>query len=176
MELLVPALEIVACGTAMSVDARIAALGRTPREDELSPTIRGAIELARGIGGPRYLEQLASLHRLSRRVAPFWDRYDVLLLPVLAEPPALLGRFAMQDPDFLAYRTGPEGIGRYSPFTPLANVTGQPAISVPGGTSSEGLPIGVQLVGRFGDDVGLLALAAEIEAAQPWADRRPALA
>jgi amidase len=171
-EMLVPALEIVASGTAMSVEARARALGRAPREDELSPTIRGALEVARGVSGARYLQQLGMLHRLSRHLAPFWDRFDVLLTPVLAEPPAVLGRFAMQDPDFLRYRTGPQGTGRYSPFAPLANVTGQPAMSVPAGRSSGGLPIGAQLVGRFGEDAALLALAAELEADAPWAHER----
>ena len=173
--LLRPALEIVACGTAMSVEARARAIGRAPREDELSPTIRGALEVARGVSGARYLQQLGVLHRISRHVAPFWDRFDVLLTPVLAEPPAVLGRFAMQDPDFLRYRTGPEGTGRYSPFTPLANVTGQPAMSVPAGRSSGGLPIGAQLVGRFGADATLLGLAAELEADVPWDTGRPTL-
>jgi amidase len=175
MELLVPAIEVVACGTASAVAARARALGRAPREDELSPLIRGAIEHARGIDGAGYLARLAALHRLARRAAPFWDRWDVLLTPVLAEPPAPIGRFAMQHADYLAYRTGPGGVGRYSPFTPLANVTGQPALSVPAGRSSEGLPIGAQLIGRFGDDATLLALAAAIEAVRPWAHERPAL-
>jgi amidase len=124
------------------------------------------------VSGARYLQQLGLLHRLSRRLAPFWDGFDVLLAPVLAEPPAVLGRFAMQDPDFLRYRTGPQGTGRYSPFAPLANVTGQPAISVPAGRSSGGLPIGAQLVGRFGEDAALLALAAELETDAPWDHER----
>ncbi|HYF58901.1 MAG TPA: amidase [Burkholderiaceae bacterium] len=175
LELLRPAVEIVACGTAMSVDARARALGRAPREDELTPLIRGAVEVARGIDASGYLARLATLHRITRRLAAFWDRYDVLLTPVLAEPPALLGRFAMQHADFIAYRTGPEGTGRYSPFAPLANVTGQPAMSVPAGLTSGGLPIGAQLIGRFGDDARLLGLAAGLEIARPWTGLAPAL-
>jgi len=171
-ELLRPALEIVACGTAMAIDAQALALGRAPRDDELSPTIRGAVAVARGVSGARYLAQLGALHRLSRRLAGFWERWDVLLLPVLAEPPARLGRFAMTNPDFVDYRVGPTGIAGYSPFTPLANVTGQPAIAVPAGWSTGGLPIGIQLVGRFGEDAALLALAAELEVAAPWVGRR----
>lgn len=171
--LLHAALEIVACGTAMAVDARAGALGRPPRADELSPTLHGVLDVARGVSGMRYLQRLGELHRIAREVAPFWDRYDVLLTPVLAEPPAPIGRWAMTNPDFVDYRIGPDGLIRYSPFAPLANVTGQPAIAVPAGLSSTGLPIGVQLVGRFGDDAGLLALAAQLEAERPWASRRP---
>ncbi|MCA3177373.1 MAG: amidase [Burkholderiaceae bacterium] len=174
--LLVPALEIVASGTAMALEARSRALGREPREDELSPAIRGALEVARGVSGARYLQQLGVLHRIAREVAPFWDRFDVLLTPVLAEPPAVLGRFAMQDADFMRYRTGPQGTGRYSPFAPLANVTGQPAMSVPAGRSAAGLPIGAQLVGRFGEDAALLALAAGLEADARWDGERPSIA
>jgi amidase len=102
--------------------------------------------------------------------------HHVLLCPVLAEPPAVLGRWAMSNPDFVDYRLGPAGIIGYSPFTPLANMTGQPAISLPMGTSTTGLPIGVQLVGRFGEDARLLALAAQMEAAEPWIARRAPLA
>jgi amidase len=164
LELLRPAMEIVASGTAMSVRQRAQLLGREPGPDDLSPTVHGALRFAAGISGPRYLQQLGALHAFTRRVSAFWREHDVLLLPVLAEPPAVLGRFAMSNPDFVDYRIGPAGIAGYSPFTPLANVTGQPALSLPGAWSSEGLPIGVQLIGRFGADALLLGLAAELEA------------
>ena len=111
--------------------------------------------------------------RSGRRVARFFLDYDVLLLPVLAEPPAKLGRFVMTNPDFLDYRLGPNGIAPYSPFTPLANMSGQPAATVPLGSSKDGLPIGIQFMARFGDEATLLRLAAQLEAAQPWAGKRP---
>jgi Asp-tRNA(Asn)/Glu-tRNA(Gln) amidotransferase A subunit family amidase len=122
------------------------------------------------------------MHRLDRRIGEFFEGseshagFDVLLLPVLSEPPALLGRWAMSNPDFMDYRLGPEGLIHYSPFTPLANMTGQPAISLPLAMSTKGLPIGVQLVGRFGADALLLQLAAQLELARPWRDRIPPLA
>lgn len=166
LELLRPAMEIVASGTAMSVRNRAQALGRDPGPQDLSATVHGAVAFASGISGPRYLQQLGALHAFTRRVSAFWRDHDVLLLPVLAEPPAILGRFAMTNPDFVDYRIGPQGIAGYSPFAPLANVTGQPALSLPGAMSSTGLPIGVQLVGRFGADALLLGLAAELEAAR----------
>jgi amidase len=81
----------------------------------------------------------------------------------LAEPPALLGRFAMSNPDYLDYRLGVNGVWKYSPFTPLANATGQPSMSIPAGTSSLGLPIGAMLTGRFGEDFELLALAHQLK-------------
>jgi amidase len=102
-------------------------------------------------------------------MATFHERYDLLLTPTLAEPPAVLGRFAMGNPDFIDYRLGPNGLWRYSPFTPLANATGAPSISLPAGMSSDGLPIGAMLSAPLGDDALLLQVAAQWETATPGA-------
>ncbi len=174
-EMLVPLVKVVACGTAMAIENRSRALGREPGPDDLEPVTRGALELGRRTSGPEYLAALGALHALARRVARFFVDYDVLVLPTLAEPPAQLGRFAMTNPDFMDYRLGPNGIAPYSPFTPLANMTGQPAATVPLAGSRNGLPIGIQFIARCGDEATLLALAAQLEAAQPWAAKRPTL-
>jgi amidase/6-aminohexanoate-cyclic-dimer hydrolase len=174
-EMLVPLMKVVGCGTAMAIEGRIRALGREPGPDDLEPVSRGALELGRRTSGAEYLAALNALHALGRRLARFFAGYDVLLLPVLAEPPAKLGRFAMSNPDFMDYRLGPNGIAPYSPFTPLANMSGQPAASVPLAWSKDGLPIGIQLVARFGEEATLLRLAAQLEEARPWAARRPLL-
>ena len=97
-------------------------------------------------------------------MARFHERYDLLLTPTLAEPPARIGRFAMSNPDFFDYRLGPQGLWRYTPFTPLANATGAPSISLPVGRSKEGLPIGAMLSAQIGEDALLLCLAAQWEA------------
>jgi amidase/6-aminohexanoate-cyclic-dimer hydrolase len=133
----------------------------------------GALELGRRTSGADYLLALAALHAYGRRVARFFLDYDALLMPVLAEPPAKLGRFAMTNPDFMDYRLGPNGIAPYSPFTPLANMSGQPAATLPLAWSKDGLPIGIQFVARFGDEATLFRLGGQLEAAQPWAARRP---
>jgi amidase len=182
-EIVEPLMKVVASGTAMSIENHLARRGRPLQENELEPTTRSAWAYGRGLSAPQYMSALATLHALNRRVAEFFTPggdpgagHHVLLCPVLAEPPAVLGRWAMSNPDFVDYRLGPAGIIGYSPFTPLANMTGQPAISLPMGTSTTGLPIGVQLVGRFGEDARLLALAAQMEAAEPWIARRAPLA
>lgn len=166
---------IMASGTALAVRQRAMALGREPREDELEPSTWGALRLAESIHGPDYLLALSALHGFARVVAPFFSRYDVLLTPVLAEPPAPIGRWAMVNPDFLDYRIGPNGLKNYVAFTPFANVTGQPAMSVPLHWSAAGLPIGSQFIGRFGEEATLLKLARQLEQARPWANRRPAM-
>jgi amidase len=153
--------RLMACGTALVVNrwgyqAHIEAL--------LEPATQGAVALGRATSAPQYLDLLSRLHRITREVAAFHQTYDVMLCPTLAEPPALLGRFAMSNSDYLDYRLGPSGLWKYSPFTPLANATGQPSMSIPAGQSSLGLPIGAMLTGRFGEDFVVLGLAASLEA------------
>jgi Asp-tRNA(Asn)/Glu-tRNA(Gln) amidotransferase A subunit family amidase len=94
----------------------------------------------------------------------------MLLTPTLAEPPAALGVLDMMSEDLDAYT---RRLWRYTPFTYPFNVTGQPAMSVPLFWNEAGLPIGVQFVGRYGDEAGLFRLAGQLEQARPWQDRRP---
>ncbi|HEU5294083.1 MAG TPA: amidase family protein [Burkholderiaceae bacterium] len=160
-----PVMRVIATGTAALLDSLKVQPGRAIEEADLEPVVRGAWRVGREVSGPEYLRALDALHRLGRRMAAFHERYDVLLTPTLAEPPALLGRFAMRNPDFIDYRLGPEGLWRYTPFTPLANATGAPSISLPVALSSAGLPIGALVTAPFGADALLLQLAAQWEAA-----------
>jgi amidase len=91
---------------------------------------------------------------------------------VLAEPPVPLGTFDAppDEPMMPLFRAA-----AFTPFTPLANITGNPAMSVPFHWTPEGLPVGIQFVGRFGDEATLFRLAAQLEGARPWAQRRPPL-
>jgi amidase len=107
----------------------------------------------------------------SRRLAALWDDVDVLLTPAAVDGPYEVGVMGARGAaGFLA-----RGAERLT-FMPTWNVTGQPAASVPSGFDDDGLPLGVQLVGRHGDDAPLLSLSAQIEKARPWAGRRPTLA
>ncbi|MGD9743090.1 MAG: amidase [Dongiaceae bacterium] len=164
--------KVVACGTALSVDQRAAALGRPPQPGELHPTIRSAAEFGRSITAPDYLASINTVHATGRAVARFFLDHDLLLSPTLAEPPAKIGRLALSNPDFRDHRLGPKGIVHYSPFCPIFNITGQPAISLPLHWSADGLPVGLQFAGRFGDEATLMKLAAQLEQAAPWAQRR----
>ncbi len=164
---------IVACGTALTVREKVKARGHALDPNEIEAVTRGALTLAGTISGADYLAALNKVHRFGREVAGFFESYDLLLTPTLAEPPAKVGRFAPDNEDFADYRLGPKGILPYSPFTAVFNATGQPAMSVPLSWSAEGLPIGIHIAGRFGEDEPLIALAAELEQASPWFDRRP---
>jgi len=107
-------------------------------------------------------------------VSAFFRSYDVLVTPTVATPPPLLGFLNQNDPG-LNPRGWLNKLFALIPFTPLFNMTGQPAISLPLGQSSAGLPIGVQLVARYGDEATLLRLAAQLEQALPWTLRRPSI-
>jgi amidase len=115
---------------------------------------------------------LQDLQAVSRTVADFFTHHDVWLTPTLAQPPLLLGSF--EDPDDVFH--GMRRAAAFVPFTPIANATGQPAMSVPLFWSADGLPIGTHWIGRFGDEATLFRLAAQLEAARPWAGRRPPIA
>lgn len=167
--------DVVACGTALSVRQRAQALGRQPGKDDLEPAIFNACEVAKSISGSDYLAGINLVHATGRLFARFMQDYDVLLNATLAEPPAEVGRFALSNPDFMDYRLGPKGTIRYSPFTSLFNISGQPAASIPLHWSKAGLPIGVHFAARFGDEPTLLKLAAQLEQANPWFDKRPAI-
>lgn len=105
-------------------------------------------------------------------VAEFQSRFDVMLSPTLAREPAKLGTLGLSPVDVAAW--GRE-MSSYSPFTALANMTGQPSMSVPLHWTPAGLPIGTMFTGRYGEEALLLRLAAQLEQAQPWAHKRPVL-
>ena len=165
--------RIAGCGTALAVKNKVKERGQPLDPDEVEGITRGALKLAETVSGADYLEAVHTVHRFGREMAGFFEPYDLLMTTTLAEPPAKVGRFAPDTEDFVAHRLGPDGILPYSPFTAAFNASGQPAMSVPLHWNAAGLPIGVHIAGRFGADETLMALAAELEAAAPWFDKRP---
>ena len=168
--------DIVAVGTALSIEKALH--GQAPTADQIEAVGHGAIAHTATLSPTRYLEAVGEIHAFGRQMAGFFSPdtghgYDILLTATLAESPAKVGRFAHTTSDYVAYRTGPDGVFAYSPFCAIFNASGQPAASLPLGTSSSGLPIGVHLAAAFGQDETLIALCAEIEQATPWAHRRP---
>ena len=139
-----------------------------------------------------YASAAKYLQAWSRRVGDIFTRYDVLLTPTLAEPPPLIGALKPSSIElFIMNVIGPLRAGwflkatglakmlsekslEFIPYTPLFNVTGQPAMSVPLHWNDAGLPVGMQFAARFGDEATLFRLAAQLEQAQPWFERVPA--
>lgn len=117
-----------------------------------------------------YASAIQVIHRVGRAFARFFEDFDLLLTPTLARPPWPLGTIDMTTEDVDGYF---ETLFAHMPFTAQFNASGQPAASIPLAWSNDGLPIGVQFVGRFGEDALLLRLAGQLEGARPWAHQRP---
>jgi amidase len=147
--------------------------GREPSAELTEPLSWEMWKAMRGHSALDYLLARTQLTAMSRGIIAHWETYDVLMTPALAERPVPIGEIdpCSEDPweDF-------RRSGVFTPYTALFNVTGQPAISVPLFHGEDGLPTAVQLAGRPADEATLLSLAAQLEAARPWADRRPELA
>jgi amidase len=159
-------------GASATIDASAMLLGRAATKDDVEPLSWALAEAGRAHSAGTYLMAIGGLQFAARQVALFMERFDVLLTPTLALPPLPLGSF-----------DAPEGqplmplihAGAFAPFTALQNVTGQPAMNVPLHWNGNGLPIGVQFIGRYGDEATLFRLAAQLEAARPWGDKRPGI-
>jgi amidase len=157
-------------GCAWIIDDFAMSTGQTPTPDQFETLTWALAEMGRTQAASAYLMAVTALQRISRQIAQFFRDYDILITPTLAEPPVPLGTFDSPPDNPLQ---GLLRAGQFVPFTPICNVTGQPAMSVPLFWNSEGLPVGVHFIGRFGDEATLFRLAAQLESARPWANRRP---
>lgn len=144
--------------------------GRAATQDDVEPVTWALAAMGRDKTAVDYVDATRRLHRISREIARFFGDVDVLLSPTLATPPVKLGEIDCPPEDPLR---GFIRSGAYAAFTPLFNITGQPAMSVPLHFNSSGLPIGVHFAARFGDETTLFRLAAQLEQAAPWASRIP---
>lgn len=142
-------------------------------QEHVEPTTWALYEIGRTQSAANYLLAVNTLQQISRKVARFFQEFDLWLTPTLAEPPLPLGSFEPTPQDPLQ---GLRRAAHFVPFTPVCNMTGQPAMSVPLYWNKEGLPIGVHFAARFGGEAVLFRLAAQLEQARPWAHRKPELA
>jgi amidase len=150
--------------------SRLDKLGRNLRIDDVEPITRWAIDQGRALSALDLSQARSVIHVGARKMAEFQKDYDVILCPTLAGPPIDIGLISLSRQDREAMI---RDIVAFAPFTQLANQTGQPAMSVPLYWTPDGLPIGVQFYGRFGDEGTLFRLAAQLEEAAPWKDKRP---
>jgi amidase len=156
-------------GTVARVRAREQQLGRKVTKDDLEPVMWRRYHANSSITGEQLAQARETLESITRQVAQLQERYDILLSPTLATPPAEIGKLSLNQED------GPfekEAIN-VSAFTMLYNATGQPAMSVPLHWTPDGLPVGVMFAGRYGDEMTLYQLAGQLEQASPWFDKVP---
>src|SRR5918912_65688 len=146
---------------------------RSGRSSRRSASIRDACGLrsrptrrSSATSSVQYAQAVIALQRLARRIVAFWDDVDVVLTPALAMLPVPIGWIFEPDDPWEQFRRG----GEFTPFTPIVNVTGQPAAMVPFGVV-DGLPVGVQLIGPPAGEALLLRLSSQLEQAHPWRDR-----
>ncbi len=142
--------------------------GREPTPDDVEPLSWWLYERGRSVDSLRLGIETGAAHRLARMIVAFCLGYDAIVTPVTAQPPLAIGSIDPCGPDPEAeFRKSAE----FVPFTAHFNLTGQPAISLPLFDGEDGLPLAVQLVGQPAGEGPLLALAAQLETAAPWADR-----
>ena len=170
-EMMGPFSVVWTAGNAHDLDDYAAIVGKPITEQDVEPLTWALAESGRQVTASQYIDAVSALQVFTRRLAEWWDGgFDLLLTPTLGEPPVPLGTFDAQ-PDNPLH--GFFRAGQFVPSLAQFNITGQPAISLPLSWNAEGLPIGSQLVAAYGREDLLLRVAAQLEQARPWSDRRP---
>jgi amidase len=145
-------------------------IGRELGQDDVEPLTWLLADYGRKVDAVEYTDALFAMQTFSRAFMQWWsDGWDLLLTPTLGEPPPDLGVLNTPDDPMVGYGKA----ATFTPYTPACNQNGQPAISVPITQAADGMPVGVHLVADYGREDVLLRVAAQLEAASPWADRRP---
>ena len=161
-----------AIGLYAGLDMYAAMMGRSISKDFLEPVMLSYYDYSKGLTTADMFMIELSLNKFRRSFGNFFEKYDMLLTPTLAKLPEPIGTYSKvrTDVDYVGYfRLCDETKG----FASAANVSGQPAISLPLGQSKSGLPIGTQIMGRFGREDALIRLASLLEQEMPWRDRIP---
>ncbi len=184
-------LTVVAAEARADIEWLGAQFQRAPRRDDVEVTTWALGLVGRHLRASDYANAVRTLQTAGRVIGRFFERYDLLLTPTLASPPVRVGELQPKPAERVALRVlGALGLGGvlgsdaflgqmvkqafgFIPYTPLFNVTGQPAMSVPLFWNSENLPIGSHLIARFGDESTLFRVAGQLERARPWAARVP---
>jgi amidase len=164
---------VIAANVWNLVQLRSQALGREPSGQDVEPVTWAYAQEGRAASAGDYARALMVMHGQGRRMAAFFEDYDVIVSSCFRAPPLKLGALDMTNPDIEDYH---EKLFRQAiPFTPIYNVTGCPAASVPLHWTTDGLPVGIHFGAGFGREDILLRLAGQLEQAQPWFDRVPDL-
>ncbi|MDG2308067.1 MAG: amidase [Candidatus Binatia bacterium] len=162
---------IVGAWVASALNEWGTAAGAEIREEDVEPITWALAEGGRAQTAGDYVNHMKWLGMYTREAGQWWNDFDVLVTPTIAIPPPKIGWLGGAD-----LENPMEGMARILsllPYTPAFNLTGQPAVSLPLHWTSDGLPVGVQLVGALGREDVLIRVAAQLEEAQPWRDRLP---
>jgi amidase len=161
---------------ALGIEALSAATGRKAGPETLEASSLACLEYGKSLSAVDLYRADDVMNRVSRDVAGFFNSYDVLLTPTIAQRTLPIGAALLKGNAVdLTAEKWVRQIFTYAPFTSLFNTTGQPAISLPLEQDSAGLPVGMQFVARYGEEAVLFRLAASLEEAKPWKDRRPSV-
>jgi Asp-tRNA(Asn)/Glu-tRNA(Gln) amidotransferase A subunit family amidase len=144
-------------------------LGQALREADVEPLTWRLLETHKTASATDYQQALHVLYRTGRQFARAMQEYDVVISPTVPMPPVELHGMSPTTPEGLM------ALQRATGFTQIANIAGHPAMSVPLCWNAAGLPIGIQFIGRYGDEATLFRLAGQLEDARPWFARRPTL-
>ncbi len=141
-------------------------------DDEFAPFNQALMRQARSLSAEQYSANIAAIRKAGQNIAIELSQFDVYMTPTLTNPPRPVGYWSMEEGDWDTY------LNRWydAAFMFIFNISGLPAISLPGQPTKDGLPIGIQFVGHYGDETTLLQLARQIEEAAPWSGRVPRLA
>ena len=187
-------LTLLCAETRLEIEEAEATLGKKATHRYFEPETWALSLLGKHVAALDFSRAVHFLHRSSRHMGSFFEDYDVLLTPTLSSPPLPTGTLQPNAAELVAMklldslnasavmnaladvRTIADRVFRFMPYTPIFNATGQPAMSVPLYWNEQGLPIGMQFVGRYGDDATLFRLAAQLEEARPWVGRVPPVA
>lgn len=161
-------ITVLATNIVIAADTRLRILGRRLADDDLEPALLDGYQLGKTLSAVRYADAIHCYHAVGRSMTAAMAGCDLLLSPALTQVAPPLGTYHMAT-TLTDFR---HSAARFGTFMAVINASGQPAASVPLHHSAEGLPVGVQLIGRFGREDQILQLSAQLEAAAPWAHRR----
>ncbi len=163
-------MTVVCTAMAANLDREAARRGRPIGDGEIEPITRLLYERAKTFTGVQYAQAIQAMHAISRGVAAWAGKYDVVMLSTLGTLPLPVG----------ILKNGLDGLEaitqrfyKFGPNTQVFNISGQPAMSVPLAWTDDGVPVGIQFAGRVGDEATLFRLAGQLEQARPWFDRTP---
>jgi amidase len=160
--------NVLAGNIVLTVDTRLGLTGQALRDDDLEPALRQGYEYGKTLPAAQYIGSVNRFHGIGRILEGYMSEYDAILSPSLTQLPPKLGELSTARGSFLDFR---RQVAAYGTFSAAFNASGQPAASLPLVWTDAGLPVGVQVVGRYGREDLVLGLSAQLEAAQPWAGR-----